>query len=223
MKKILFSFLGFAVLAAATPVSVSFVNAGSPPVQDSDSGALVGPYTLNIGGQNIAAMCVDDFYETSGSWSANVTAVTAGNLASTYLGNHSYTINGIRFSSASIYLDEAYLYSQIVKPGADRVHLQDAAWTLMDYATGHIPHSSGDDAVNNILANLATNVSSFNASGYEILSQVDHGWHAEQEFIYATPEPASYGLLGGALLLLGMTRIWSSQRSKRAAEQSTSS
>ena len=189
-------------------------------MQDSDSRALVGPYTLNVSGQNIAAMCVDDFYETSGSWSANVTAVTTGNLTSTYLGNHNYTVNGIQFSSASIYLDEAYLYSQIVKPAADRVDLQDAAWTLMDYATGHTAHSRGDDAVNNILANLAGNVSSFNASGYEILSQVNPGSNAEQEFIFATPEPASYGLLGGALLLLGMTRIWS-QRSKRAAEQST--
>jgi hypothetical protein len=214
MRKILFSFLGFAALATATPLSVSFVNAGAPFMLDVDSRALVGPYTLNTGGQNIAGMCVDDFYETSGTWTANVTDVTADNLANTYLGNHNYTINGTQVSGASIYLDEAYLYSQIVKPGSDRVHLQDAAWTLMDYVTGHTPHSIGDDAVNNILAKLATSASSFNASGYEILTPIDNGSHVEQEFIFATPEPASYGLLGGALVLFGLTRIWS-QRSKR--------
>ena len=213
MKKALISLLSFAALAAATPVSVTYVNAGSPSVTDSDHD-FVGPYTLNIGGHNVQAMCVDDFYNTSGTWSANVTAVTSNNLSNTYLGNHNFTIDGIQFASSTLYLDEAYLYSQIIKPGADRIHIQDAAWTLMDYATGHWPHTIGDIGVDNVLADLATNISSFDASGYEILSQVNHGFNAEQEFIFATPEPASCGLLGGALLLLGLTRVWS-KRSKR--------
>ncbi|HEX4770412.1 MAG TPA: hypothetical protein VH351_06250 [Bryobacteraceae bacterium] len=215
MRKILLTFLGFAALAAATPVSVSFLNAGTAFMLDADSRALVGPYTLNIGGQKIPAMCVDDFYESAGTWSANVTSVTSNNLANSYLGNHNYTLNGIQVSSASIYLDEAYLYSQITKPGADRVDLQDAAWTLMDYVTSQTPHSIGDVAVNKILANLAANVNSFNASEYEIVTPIGNGAHVQQEFIVAMPEPASYGLSGGALLLLGMTRIWS-KRSKRA-------
>jgi hypothetical protein len=211
MKKVLFFLICSAAIAAATPVAVSYVNPGVPGIVDSKND-YVGPYTLKVAGQNVPAMCVNDFYNTSGSWSANLTSVTANDLGNTYLGNNTYTVDGYQLSSSEIYQGEAYLYSEILKPGADRLDIQDAAWTVMDYVTGHTPHSNGNQAVNSIIADAVVHAGSFDASGYEILSQVNHGSSAEQEFIVATPEPASIALLGVALLLLGMTRVWSKQQ-----------
>jgi hypothetical protein len=184
------------------------VNPGTPPVVDS-SNYFVGPYTLNVAGQNVAAMCMDDFYHTSGSWSANLTVVNSSNLANTYLGNNTYNVDGLQVSASKLYLEEAYLFSEIVKPGADRIDLQDAAWTIMDDATGHTDHSEGNKAVDNMIADAATHAGSFDASHYEIVSQVNPGSRPQQEFIVATPEPATCGLLGAAFLLLGRTRVWS--------------
>ena len=215
MKKILCSLLCSAAIAAASPIAVSYVNPGTPGIVDGNND-YVGPYTLAVAGKNVQAMCMDDFFETSGSWSANLTVVPSGNLANTYLGNKTYTVAGSQFSGSQVYLAEAYLFNEIVQPGADRVHVQDAAWTIMDYITGHTLHSNGDTAVNAIIADVATNSPSFNASNYEILSQVNPGTNAEQEFIVATPEPSTWGLLGGALLLLGVTRIWSKRRKQTA-------
>ncbi len=205
MKILICSLLCSAVVAAATPVSVSFVNPGVPGVVDTDSNYYVGPYTLSINGKNVAAMCMDDFYETSGSWSANMTAANSSNLSATYLGNISYNVDGFQFSSSQIYQAEAYLDSELLKSGADRIHIQDAAWTIMDYVTGHTPHSNNDPAVNAILADAAASAHSFNDSSYSIISQVDPGTNAEQEFMVATavPEPASWSLLAGALAVIG--------------------
>lgn len=214
MKRMVLSLLSFAAVAAASPVAVTYVNAGPSNVVDS-IGDYVGPYTLNINGTNVAAMCVDDFFYTHGSWSADLTNVTSSNLSETYLGNGLVTIGGEKFSASSIYLAETYLYSQIIRPGADRIDLQDAAWTLMDYATGHNPHST-NQTVNSILSNLPADIASFNASGYEILSEANPGSRPEQEFIYATPEPASVGLMGATLLMLGLIRMKFKRRARTA-------
>jgi hypothetical protein len=210
MKKVLVSLLCSAAFAAASPVSVSYVNPGSPGIVDS-SNDYVGPYTLKIGNQNVAAMCMDDFYVTSGSWSADLTQVNSANLSNTYLGNSSYKVNGTWMTSAQIYDVETYLFSEIIQPKADRVDLQDAAWTFMDEVTGHSKHSYSS-AVNNDIQNALANYASFNTSDFEIVSEVSPGNHPEQEFIVATPEPASFGLLGAALVALGFVGI----RSRRA-------
>ena len=210
MKKIFFSLLCSAAFAVASPVHVSLVNPGTPAITDS-SRDYVGPYTLSIGGADVAAMCLDDFFKTSGSWNADLTAVNSGNLANTYLGNQSFRVDGTTLSSAQVYKVEAYFFSEIIQPGADRVDLQDAAWTFMDDVAGHFPHSTST-TVNNDIANALENYKSINAAGFDIVSQVAPGCDPEQEFIVATPEPASLGLLGGTLLLLGMMRIRSKRR-----------
>lgn len=218
MKKVLVSLLCSAAFAAASPVSVSvsLVNAGTPAITDS-SNDFVGPYTLKIGNQNVPAMCMDDFYVTSGSWSADLTPVNSSNLGNTYLGNKTYKVDGQSMSSAQIYEVEAYLYSEIVQPHADRVDLQDAAWTFMDDVTGHTAHSNSS-VVNTDIQTALANYASLNTSDFEIVSEVDPGRSPEQEFIVATPEPASAGLLGGALLVLGLIGI----RAKRARIASAS-
>lgn len=215
MQKVLFSLLCFAAVGAATPVSVSFVNSGKPAIKDSHDDQ-VGPYTLKINGSDEAAMCMDDFFETSGSWSADLTPVTASNLGNTYLGNGSYTLHGSSISSEEVYLIEAYLDNEILKPGADRVDIQDAAWTFMDEITGHAEHSKST-TVSNIIADAEANYSSMNASDFEIVSEVDPEHRPEQEFMVATPEPASLGLFGGALLVMGMLRIKARQRRSATA------
>lgn len=213
MRKLIYSLLCSAVIAAATPVSVSLVNPGAPAVIESSSNVYVGPYTLNINGTNVAAMCMDDFYETSGSWTANVTMANSGDLSNTYLGNQSYNVDGFQFSSSQIYQAEAYLDSEILGPGADRIHIQDAAWTIMDYVTGHTAHSNNDPTVNSFISDAAANSGSFNDASYSIISQVNPGSNAEQEFMVSTPEPATWSLLGGALLLVTLVRRQSTRSS----------
>lgn len=216
MKKVLFSLLCSAAFAVASPVSVSIVNSGSPSLKDG-SGSLVGPYTLDVNGYMTAAMCVDNFYTTSGSWSADVTSVDSSNLSNTYLGNGDYFVDGKWMSSSQIYKVEAYLDSEINQKNSDRVDLQDAAWTFMDEVTGsRITNDFNWSAVNSDIQNALNNYSSFNAAAYEIVSEVNPGRDPEQEFVVATPEPASLGLLGGALLMLGMLGIRSRRRATNA-------
>jgi hypothetical protein len=199
MKQYICSFFLFAALASATTVQLTVVGAGTPALLDSTHN-YVGPYQLTMNGQNISAMCMNDYDVAHGSWTANETVVSGTDFSKTYLGNHSYNVLGHQFTSAQIYTDEIYIFSELIRPNADRIDLQDAAWTIMDYATGHTPHST-NQAVTNIIANVEANAGSFNTSGFEILSQVNPGRDPEQEFIVATPEPSTLPLFAGGLLL----------------------
>jgi hypothetical protein len=217
IKKHLLPFFLFAGLLSASPVSVTFVNAGNPVVVGY--GFDVGPYTLSVNGQNTLAMCMDDFYETSGSWTANQTAVSSSNLAGTYLGNATYNIGGYTLSSGQIYTAEAYLFSLLVKPGADRANIQEAAWAIMDPATLNTIFSTNNTQVENYLLLAATNYSSFDTTGYQILSQVNPGQHPQQEFMTfipstATPEPASIALFGAGLIAVASTRLGRKKKSE---------
>jgi hypothetical protein len=224
MKKTLLSVLFCTTLASATPVvTLSLVGPGTPAVVDTQSNDYVGPYALTLNGQTIAAMCMDDFNVVSGTWTAAVTQANGSDLGNTYLGNNTFNVSGYQFTSAQVYQAEAYLFSKLIEPNADRVDLQDAAWTIMDEVTGHTPHSNGNAAVDSIISDVVANASSFHASGYEILSEVQPGSSAEQEFMTAaavtTTEPATLAAVGLALLVAGAIRVRRNLRKVPSASQ----
>ncbi len=202
MKKTIFSLFLFGAVLSASPVSVTFVSATSE----------IGPYTLSVNGKNVAAMCMDDFLHVSAnqSWKANVTAVNSSDFSNTYFGNNTKNEYGYSLTSANVYAMEGYLFSQIIKPNADRTHIQEAAWAIMDHATLTNVVNSGNTAVLAVLQQALTSYSSFDGSGYEILSQVNPGCNAPQEFMTqsaAAPEPATFALLGLGFVAAGATRF----------------
>lgn len=173
------------VLSAAQinpTAQVSLVNAGSPLADDGQY--YVGPYTLSINGQNVAALCVDfsDESYVGDSWTASLSQV-GGNLANTYHADDSVQ-----------YEEEAYLYTLITQPGADRVDIQHAAWSITD------PAYSADSAAQAFVTQAQAHYSSMNFAGFELVSST--GTTREQEFLVASaPEPASLSLFGAGLLL----------------------
>lgn len=202
MKKAIFSFLLSAAALSASTVSTSFVSADS----------TIGPYTLSINGKNVQAMCMDDFLEVhSGeTWTANVTALNSTDFSNTYLGNVTVSEAGYNLTSASIYGMEAYLFSQIIQPNADRTDIQDAAWAIMDPATLNNVVTTNNTAVEGILQQALASSSSFNTSGYEIISGIGLNCDSPQEFIIqssAAPEPATLALFGAGLIAAGAARF----------------
>jgi len=202
MKKTIFSLLIFGAILSASPIPVTFVSATSD----------IGPYTLNVNGQNVQAMCMDDFLHVSANetWNANVTAVNSTDFSNTYFGNQTVSAYGYTLTSANIYTMEAYLFSQITQPNADRTDIQQAAWAIMDQNTLNNVINSGNTAVENVLGQALANYSSFDASSYEILSDTTTGSDAAQEFMTqgsAAPEPATFALFGLGFVAAGATRF----------------
>lgn len=193
-----------AALSAAPITQVELVNAGNPV--DTVSRVTIdgttkynvdiGPYTLQMNGQNMAAMCIDFFDDShvGDVWSAYVTQVGSSNLSNTY-----------HPSDGQEYDEEAYIFSQITKSGSDRTGLQEAAWDIMAYGITNSSYKYliGDNSY--IDAALA-NYNKINLSGFEIVSDTVAGH--EQEFIVAAPEPGSLLLLGVGLAAAFGAAMW---------------
>jgi len=157
---------------------------------------------------------------TGDQWKANKTAVTSSDFSGTYLGNDGKTILGQNYTSKQVYTAEAYLFSLITKPGADRANIQEAAWAIMDYSTLANVTNSNNTGVENYLEAAANNFASFDASGYSIISQtgpVDEC--SKQEFMVAsTPEPGTIGLFGGGFFFAGIFRMFRRRKAALATE-----
>ncbi len=206
MKKSILSFLIFGAVLSAAPLNVTLLNAGNGAT-DSTGQFYVGPYTLTLGGTATPAMCMNFNIDNAigAAWSANVTSVNGTDFSNTYLGNSG--IAGYNTTSGEAYAEEAYLFSQIVKPGADQRGLQEAAWFVMDPSD---PRYLGDGNVFSYVLDAANSLTSFDASGYSIISNVDGAGKpgTTQEFLVAsTPEPASFALFGGGLIAVGAARM----------------
>jgi hypothetical protein len=207
LKKAILPFLLFGAVIAASPVNVTWLNAGNG-TPDSTGQYYVGPYTLSINGTATAAMCVNDNLTNNGDvWRANLTAANSTDFSDTHLGNSGQTINGVFYSSAQVYNAEAYLFSLITQPGADQADIQEAAWFIMDPSN---PAYGSISRVHSYFLAAVNNSSQFDSGAFSIVSDTTGEGH--QEFIVSasattTPEPASAAFLGCGLLAAGVARI----------------
>lgn len=210
--KLISVFLLAGALLSASPVA-TLVSAGSPLL--ASNGVYVGPYGLTLDNKLYAALCIDDkdWGSLNAPWDVNVTLISSGNFSNTY-----------NPTKGQEYMEEAWIYSQITKPGADRINLQHAAWDIMDLGITTLAHLNSDvsssDGAYAFISQALTGYASMNFSGYEILSDVNTGKGREQEFIIATPEPESVTLLGIGLLLAGLGTV--RQRRKQLADSTVS-
>jgi hypothetical protein len=184
---------------SATPVNTftaTLLNVGSPLLTDKNS-AAVGPYTLKINGVSYAALCMDDSDTAilGTSYSAYETQVGT-DLSKTY--NPTFTTQ---------YKEEAYLMSLILKPGADRIDIQDAAWSITDSS-----YKVSKTAAT-FVSLAASNYQTIDFSKFFIVSDVNkNDCGRQQEFLInqtasaASPEPATMLLMGGGLLVAGVAR-----------------
>jgi hypothetical protein len=203
MRKILLPFLFCGAILSAGTVTVSVQSADPIVPVPAENGAPAGPYTLNVDGNSVLAMCMDDFRGADGTWTANVTSLANPDLSNTVLGNNA-NVFGYQVDSRQMYSMEAYLFEQLIKPGADRADIQLAAWALMDPDTFNNLLGSNNAAAEYYLGAALENISTVNTAAFEILSDVG-GTH--QEFMTSTPEPGSLALLGAGLLAAGATRF----------------
>lgn len=202
------------VAAYGAPIGVQMVNPGVPPTIASSvtidgttvNNVYVGPYTLLINGQDISALCIDFYDETTigETWTADETAVGSSNLSNTY-----------HPADAQEYEEVTYLFSEILQPGADRTGLQEAAWEIMAYGITSSSYITQDHFDNSYIDGALANYTTLNDANYAIVSDTDTGSGRVQEFIIdVAPEPPSF------LLLLGPTLIaaaFAFRRYKRAA------
>ena len=202
-----------ALAASATPISVKLVDGGNPAVIAPSvtidgvtvNNVYIGPYTLLINGEDVSAMCIDFSIASvvGTTYNANVTMVGSTDLSNTYAP-----------TEGQEYEEEAYLFSQIIKSGADRTGIQEAAWDITAYGITDSTYTSqiGDNSyIDAALANYG------NMSGlYDVISDSTKG--GEQEFIVdpsaVTPEPSSFALLLGPAVAAGVEAV---RRKKRGA------
>lgn len=192
MKKLFSIFLLAAAALSATPATtqITFVNAGSPLV--SDGHYSVGPYTIAMNGQNYAALCVDFLHQSS-----------VGTTWTAYVNTNSDYSKLYHSDKPFLYTEEAYLYNLITKPNADRIDIQHAAWNITD------PNYQINSAAQAFVQAAQANFANVNMTGFEVLSAKDCN---QQEFLIwnpscAAPEPNSFAMLGGGLLLgIGLIR-----------------
>ena len=183
MKLVSLFLLAGAALSASPLTTVSLVNAGSPLLDDGRY--YVGPYTLSINGQNMPVMCVDanDESYVGQTWTAAISQV-GGDISSTY-----------HPDEAVQYKEEAYLFNLITQPGADRIDIQHAAWSITD------PAWSIDSAAQSFVTQAENHYADMDFSGFELVSSVSGDPRAQEFMVSSAPEPGSLTLLGAGLML----------------------
>jgi len=194
--KSIICFLFAGALLSAAPVNVTLVNPGNGL---NDGHYYVGPYTLNVDGDVMKALCIDPLHDSNPGdhWTVNLTNLSAGasaipGLSNTYLGN----------TGLQKYEEEAYLFNLITAPGvdnSDRISIQHAMWNIVD------PGFANDASAQGYIDLAENNFGSINPHYYNIVSDVNH--HYQEFMVSDAPEPVSFGLLGLAVFGLGLTQF----------------
>ncbi len=183
MKAFLTILFATSALMGAPVTQVTLVNTGNPAQNDGKH--FVGPYTLAIDGQNVPVLCIDFLDDTKAGdhWSAYVSDLGL-DLGDTYHPDELVE-----------YREEAYLYTLIIKPAADRIDIQHAAWAITD------PDYAADAAADRWIAAAEGANATVDAKRFEIVSEIPkHADPRRQEFITeVAPEPYMVDLLGGLL------------------------
>ncbi len=200
----------FAVFAAASPLTITFVSGNGTPVTGTTSPAneqvLYYPYVINVNGSNLTVAC-DDFFDhvaAGQTWSG--VASTIGDLSQTLFYNGGAGVN--------LYKEAFWLFSQFqpAPPNANEVNaaINYAMWDLFDASAPVLNQVNGDPTTaSNYWLNLANDQLNNGFTGFDFSRFVVYtptSWTSDyrpQEFIGEVPEPATLALFGGGLLLLG--------------------
>lgn len=217
-------FAGTAALIAAPTENVKLTGVGNPTdiaynVPGFSHGVYVGPYQLSINGAApVDALCVDPLHESSvgNKWTVNVSTV-GGNMSNTYNAGNNASVLGYSLTTTQGYEVDAILFSLIEGPGsskADRITLQEAAWSVFDPTLFGSNTSTIQNAALQIAENNGFNPNTFGTfdfSGYQILTDVNG---SKQEFLVrsAVPEPLSLGLMGFGLIAIAGTGLYRRRR-----------
>ena len=175
-----------AALGAAPITPITLINAGHPA--QSDGKHFVGPYTLSLNGRDVPVLCIDFKDETRPGerWNAHVSQLGL-DLGDTY-----------HPAELTEYEEEAYLYTLIIEPDADRVGIQHAAWAITD------PNFLANAAAERWLLAAQEACRTVRWIDFKIMSEVpDHHGSRKQEFITETlvPEPCLLNLLAGVFAI----------------------
>jgi hypothetical protein len=191
MKLFVCLFAACATLFAAPLTRVALVDAGHPIMDDGS--AYVGPYTLNLIGRNVPALCIDfaDKVGVGEQWVAYVSSLK-GSLADIY-----------HPEKPLAYEEEAYLYTLIMQPGADRVDLQHAAWSITDASY------QANAAAEHWVSQAQQDYNTIDLTKFVVISQAPGQTGARsQEFVAMAPvaEPSWVNLMAG-LIAIGLALI----------------
>jgi len=214
------------IMSAGT-ITVTAINP-LPPLNNYKTDGLnnaIGPYQLTTSIGNLTVTCLDIALETGSSTTPynayQTTAFQAANTTET----QTYTPG-----TTLLYEQEAYLFSQLLTASntTTQAEIQDAIWALANSSfhstlnshnvIGNSDYTQAHGALayyNSVTGMSQTQLqNAVDQNDYVILSQVPGSGPQgsnNQEFIYynpdgpsPSPEPASIGLMGGALLVFGV-------------------
>ena len=214
--------------AMAVLASVSLLGNTTTVTITSGSGAE--PYTATVGGvPNVQVICDDDYNFYNADYPSSSTPVNYSVLTLNQLSSSNYTetyyggVSGMTLSTATTIYDEiAFLALQFASNASYTQYIQDAVWDVFAEVTGATPPipvsgSGTNKSSDDYWLLQASGKTPANPSLIEILSPLTKtgaycnegtpGGCPSQEFIIvnsASPEPVTYAMLGGGLILLSL-------------------
>jgi hypothetical protein len=155
-------------------------------------GYAAGPYYATMNGNSILMACMsfDRHVAINQTWEVTVNTISpAGIAGALYAGQP---------NALAKYQQAAWLYYQMNLPVNvnERGNIQGAIWALFT-PSPPVPITAASQAWINLAA--TTNLSSFDFSGFRILTPTDRSIYGPQENITMVPEPATMLLLGTGL------------------------